>query len=91
MPARRLIVTGRVQGVGYRWWVAEQARELRLNGWVRNCRDGSVEILAAGGDAVLDSLEVRCRSGPPGASVDGVVVEAEAAEPASGFEIKPSA
>lgn len=65
-------VRGRVQGVGFRWFVRERARALGLAGWVRNCADGSVEVLAAGDDADLSQLRSLLRSGPPGALVTGI-------------------
>src|SRR5580704_2566965 len=70
--AARLIVTGRVQGVGYRWWTVGQARRFGLRGWVRNRRDGSVEILAIGEPRDLDRLEAVCARGPDGAAPDRV-------------------
>jgi len=70
--ARRLIVSGRVQGVWYRGWTVDQARALRLDGWVRNRVDGTVEILAAGSEDALDRLTRLCRRGPLHARVDGV-------------------
>jgi acylphosphatase len=72
---RRLTVAGRVlQGVGYRAWTVGVARELGLDGWVRNRRDGAVEIAARGAPAALDALERRCHDGPPFARVDAVTV-----------------
>ena len=62
-------VTGTVQGVGFRWHVAEAARRLGVRGWVRNLEDGRVEILAAGSTAVLRRLADAVRAGPPGAQV----------------------
>lgn len=70
--AARLVIQGRVQGVGYRWWALEAARGLGLVGWVRNCRDGSVEILAIGDDAAIGRLAEACRQGPPYARVGAV-------------------
>jgi acylphosphatase len=70
--AMRLIVTGRVQGVGYRWWVSKEAQALGLSGWVRNRQDGSVELLAIGVDAALDRLERACGRGPRAAVVQSV-------------------
>jgi|SRR5579872_6906149 len=65
----RVAIRGRVQGVGYRAWVEVKALELGVQGWVRNCRDGSVEAVLAGPeDAVLSMIEV-CRDGPPAARV----------------------
>jgi acylphosphatase len=66
-------IEGRVQGVGYRWWATGQARGLGLRGWVRNRRDGSVELLAIGGDDAVAALEQACRQGPTGAQVTAVI------------------
>jgi acylphosphatase len=69
---RRVTITGRVQGVGYRAWVEHQARARGLEGWVRNRRDGGVEALFAGpADAVSDMIAL-CRRGPSPAHVDAV-------------------
>ena len=85
---RRIIVSGRVQGVCFRVWTQEQARALGLSGWVRNRRDGSVEILACGDEAALDDLAALCRQGPPAARVVEVTVcEADEAVP-PGFELR---
>lgn len=70
--AIRLRITGRVQGVGYRWWAQRQAQALGLAGWVRNCPDGSVELLAVGGRTALQQLAEACANGPPAASVRSV-------------------
>ena len=70
--AARLIVEGRVQGVGYRWWVTGEARGLGLDGWVRNRHDGTVELLAIGEPEALDRLAQACAIGPRGAKVDRV-------------------
>lgn len=82
MQARLLRIEGRVQGVGYRDWAVREAQRLGLSGWVRNRRDGSVELLAAGDRGALDELVRACRSGPPLARVDAIV-ESPAAPPAS--------
>ena len=67
---RHVTVRGRVQGVGYRAFVADEADARNLEGWVRNCRDGSVEAVFAGPkEVVLEMIEL-CRQGPPGARVD---------------------
>jgi acylphosphatase len=79
MTALRLVVRGRVQGVGYRAWAVRTARALALHGWVRNRRDGSVEILAAGDSDALQRLVAACRQGPAAAAVSAV--EQYAAEP----------
>ncbi|WP_291003067.1 acylphosphatase [Ferrovibrio sp.] len=67
--ARRYFVQGRVQGVGFRYWTIGRARKLGLVGWVRNCRDGSVELLAAGTQDSLDALAAALWGGPPAAKV----------------------
>jgi acylphosphatase len=66
-------IVGRVQGVGFRWWVRSLADRLGLTGWVMNGADErSVELVAEGRAAVLDQLERLLRQGPPGATVDRV-------------------
>jgi len=65
-------VSGRVQGVGFRWFVVDEARRLQLSGWVRNRPDGNVEIAAAGNPDALAQLESAVTSGPPGAQVQKV-------------------
>lgn len=65
-------VRGRVQGVGFRWFVRERARALGLAGWVRNTPDGAVEVLAVGNDDALQKLRNQLLSGPSGARVSAV-------------------
>jgi acylphosphatase len=67
-----LEIRGRVQGVGFRWYVMEIARELALSGWVRNRPDGIVELAAAGNTAALAKLEAAVAAGPGGARVEEV-------------------
>ena len=74
MTTRRLIIHGHVQGVFYRGWTVDTARALGLAGWVRNRRDGTVELVAAGDEAAIDALAARCREGPPAARVERVEV-----------------
>ena len=69
MATVRWEVTGRVQGVGFRWFVRQQARRWGVRGWVRNRPDGSVEIAAAGTPDALDGLLAAVHRGPPGAEV----------------------
>jgi acylphosphatase len=64
-----VVIHGRVQGVGYRAFVEDEAMRLNLQGWVRNRRDGSVEALFAGPVEVVAEMIERCRNGPPGARV----------------------
>ncbi|HUO14946.1 MAG TPA: acylphosphatase [Verrucomicrobiae bacterium] len=72
--AKRYIVRGRVQGVGFRWFVEREAHQLGIAGWVRNNHDGSVEVLAQGTRDQLSGLHSRLREGPRAARVDAVEV-----------------
>jgi acylphosphatase len=71
---RQIRVVGRVQGVGFRWFVRELARSLDLAGWVRNESDGAVLLVAAGASDALAKLEAAVRVGPHGARVEHVDV-----------------
>jgi acylphosphatase len=77
---RQVMIRGRVQGVGYRAWVADTAGGLGLQGWVRNRRDGSVEAVFAGSLHVVADMIAQCHRGPSMARVDAVVEEAGNAE-----------
>jgi acylphosphatase len=81
---RRYLVTGRVQGVGFRWFVEHEARVIGVGGWVRNREDGTVEVLASGTNAQLGSLYDRLQEGPRAARIDQV--EVEEATPFSGYD-----
>lgn len=72
VATRRYIVRGRVQGVGFRWFVDRQARVLKLTGYVRNLDAGHVEVLAEGEPAALEKLREQLARGPIGARVTGV-------------------
>jgi acylphosphatase len=72
IQARRYVVRGRVQGVGFRWFVEREAHILGIAGWVRNNADGSVEVLAQGSRDQLSGLRSRLREGPRTARVDAV-------------------
>src|SRR5579863_413375 len=72
IQARRFLVRGRVQGVGFRWFVEREARMLGIAGWVRNNADSSVEVLAMGSSDQLAGLRSRLREGPRAARVDDV-------------------
>jgi acylphosphatase len=88
--ARCVRIHGRVQGVFYRGWSVDNARALGLDGWVRNRRDGSVEMLLAGSDEAVDAMIARCREGPPAARVERIeVAESDEAAPA-GFTARPT-
>jgi len=88
--ARRLTISGRVQGVGFRYALADEARARRLSGWVRNRRDGTVEALIAGPEAEVEAMIAWARRGPPPARVAEVKVEPAIAE-GSEFEIVSTA
>jgi acylphosphatase len=83
MIARRYIVRGRVQGVGFRWFVDHEARQLGLAGWVRNNIDGTVEVLAMGSDEQHAALRRKLQQGPRAARIDEV--QESAAEPVAGL------
>ena len=74
---RRLIIQGRVQGVGFRWSLHARATELGLAGWVRNRRDGSVEALVRGSAEAVGILTAWAWQGPPSARVDHVLCNDE--------------
>ena len=75
MSAKRLVIAGRVQGVGFRDWLVEQAEALGLDGWVRNRADGSVEALIAGDIDAVEELARLCRRGPRLAAVASITEE----------------
>src|SRR5512144_68237 len=81
---RRYVVRGRVQGVGFRWFVEREAGTLGIAGWVRNNFDGSVEVLAMGNREQLSQLRSRLRAGPRAARVDDV--EESEAQPVPGLK-----
>jgi acylphosphatase len=81
--ARRFLVRGRVQGVGFRWFVEREAHILGIAGWVRNNHDGSVEVLAQGTRDQISGLHGRLREGPRAARVDAV--EVSEASPIAGL------
>ena len=86
----RVVIRGRVQGVGYRWWACTQARQLKIGGWIRNRRDGSVELLASGAATAVDYLLEACRRGPASAAVTSLERFEAPDEDFSGFEERPT-
>ena len=94
---RRVVIRGRVQGVGYRAWTEDTAILNGLDGWVRNRRDGAVEAVFAGPQEAVDAMIEACRRGPPAAHVDAVErFDAGPAELAmrrggDGFSVLPTA
>jgi acylphosphatase len=79
-------IQGRVQGVGFRWFVHREASELALRGWVRNTEDGHVEVVAAGDPEDLDELRASLRQGPRGSRVDRMIEHTLAETEAEGLE-----
>lgn len=75
LVARRILVTGRVQGVGFRWFTIERAWLEGITGWVRNLPTGDVEVLAEGDADAMDRFERALRQGPGRARVDDVEVD----------------
>lgn len=87
--SKRILIGGRVQGVGFRYALADMARSRELSGWVRNRRDGSVEAVVCGPSPDVDALAAWARHGPPAARVAWVEVE-DAEGEFEGFEIARS-
>lgn len=83
-------ITGRVQGVGYRGWLAQQAGVLNVDGWVRNRRDGSVEAVVCGTDADVAEIVERAAVGPHFANVARVDVVDEDGPVPAGFKVLPT-
>jgi acylphosphatase len=75
LVARRLVVSGRVQGVGFRWFTVERAAVEGLTGWVRNLPGGQVELVAEGDAEAVERFERAIRQGPGSARVDDVTVD----------------
>ncbi len=91
MTAVHVIVEGRVQGVGYRAWVAREAKAKGLAGWVRNRTDGSVEAVFCGDDGAVRTMVEACHKGPRLASVGAVNTATHPAENWTEFVIWPTA
>jgi len=86
--ARHVVIHGKVQGVGFRYWTARTARDLGLDGWVRNRFDGSVEAVFSGASEAIEKMLWACHRGPPEAQVESVQARDAAAGEAGqgGFE-----
>lgn len=91
MTAKRVVISGRVQGVGFRDWMAREAERLGVSGWVRNRRDGALEALVDGDTASVEELLRLCRRGPLLAEVREIVEELSDPWPDPGFRRLPSA
>ncbi|MBE9606738.1 acylphosphatase [Acetobacteraceae bacterium H6797] len=90
MIAIRIVVFGRVQGVGYRDWLVRRAQALDIHGWVRNRSDGTVEALLSGEEAELIQLTLDCRKGPGMARVENLISEPAEAPASRGFQRLPT-
>jgi len=90
MEVCRLVISGIVQGVGFRYAMAAQARLLGVAGWVRNRRDGRVEAMIAGDAAQIEAMLDWSRRGPAGAVVEDLMIEVASGE-FDGFELRPTA
>lgn len=92
MPDRQRVVNvlieGRVQGVGFRYWTEREARSLGLDGWVRNRRDGAVEALFSGAPQAVADMVALCGEGPSYAHVREVTILREGGSVAGGFKVK---
>jgi len=87
--ARRLLISGRVQGVGFRYFIEARANAEGAHGWVRNLRDGRVEVMVEGDQDAVDRVEAAAHRGPPGAIVEDVDVEMRTpSHRATGFIIR---
>lgn len=90
MAAKRLVIAGRVQGVGYRDWMVREAARLGVSGWVRNRRDGTIEALVDGDTASVEELLRLCRRGPRLAEVNEIVEDLAEPWPEPGFGRLPT-
>jgi acylphosphatase len=86
----RLKITGRVQGVGFRDWISSKAHEHGLKGWVRNRRDGSVEVLLSGMPDLVDLFVYEAQRGPPAAKVNAIDEEPSTEKAPAAFEVRPT-
>ncbi len=86
----RVRIEGRVQGIGFRYWVMDRATLLGLDGWVRNRMDGSVEAVFAGAADAVAEMVRRCHDGPSFARVDRVREQPEAGSVGPGFHAAPT-
>jgi acylphosphatase len=90
LKAVRAVISGRVQGVWYRAWTEKEAIMRNLDGWVRNCSDGTVEAVFSGDDVQVDAMLEACKTGPRLARVEGIVAE-ECEAPEEGFSKRATA
>lgn len=82
---QRLVIAGKVQQVGFRDFAVRAAQGLGVTGWVRNLRDGTVEVVVSGEEDAVATMVEACRTGPPNARVDHVEAHVEPGPPVRGF------
>lgn len=88
MAQKQFIITGRVQGVGFRQYTLMRARQIGVTGFVRNLPDGSVECVASGTEEQMDAMLAALRRGPPGSEVNSVAESQTAVPAGTGFHIR---
>ncbi len=88
LQTRRYVIAGRVQGVGFRWFVEREAGQIGIKGWVRNCENGDVEVMATGTREQHATLRPRLQQGPRAARVDNVSESAAPLLEAPSFRIE---
>ncbi|SDA12467.1 acylphosphatase [Sphingomonas sp. NFR15] len=82
---QRVFVSGKVQNIGFRDWSVRRARDFGVSGWVRNLRDGRVELLVAGEETAVDGMIEAVREGPEKARIDNVEARADTERAPKGF------
>ncbi len=88
MPCLHIHISGKVQGVSFRYYILKEAQRLGIFGWVKNLENGQMEVVAQGKEEELQQLIRLCRKGPPYAEVERVDMEEIPEEKMEGFEIK---
>ncbi len=88
LETRRFVISGRVQGVGFRWFVEREAAQTGITGWVRNCDNGDVEVMATGTADQLRALHQKLQQGPRAARVDHVSESKEELLKANTFRVE---
>ncbi len=88
ITSTHILISGKVQGVGYRHWTVQQAQKLGLNGWVRNLNDGRVEGVFEGDQNTVEQMTKSCYDGPTSARVTEVIVEMKEPNFLEGFEVR---
>lgn len=84
----QVFISGKVQGVGYRFWTVNQAQKLGVNGWVRNLKDGRVEAVFEGESEKIEQMIQACFRGPRASKVENVIVNEDNPEGIEGFQIR---